>query len=1244
MFRFIRSVMFSDLKGVIRLARKKVLQAEDMPELPKLLDPRHLPFDENKLNASNARALIKSMFVQARIVQIPAILCGFTYALLSLTKPMLVNTFVSRISQPLVTRADLLYVGSLAVALGAVSFLAVLFLQHYFMRMLRSYQILTNAINRLIYKHSLFLTQKARSHTQLGDVVNHIGSDSDAISDIGLIFGDLSISMVTIVGACGLLFYYLGFTAFVSLALILLLAPLTRKIATTFSRIDEVLMKHRDDRVTLMSQLLNGIRVVKYFSWEKSVLQEVGAVRAKELQARRRLARAEALATLSYAAVSTIVLFSSLGVHVLRGYALTPELAFTCVSIFALLEEPFGHLSEVISKVATALVSGERICQFLQRERLSEAAPEVATNGSVAGLFLEAATVKYGAEDAPALHSVSLSMKPGESVAIVGPVGSGKSTLLQALLREVPLQEGSLRFLDLHHKPVAPRMAYVPQEAFIINGSMRENLLFGSSEKQGLLDLALHASCLDADLSQLPAGLFTEIGERGVNLSGGQKQRVSLARAILHEPNFVLLDDPLSAVDANTEEQLTDRLLFGLWRGITRVVVTHRLAQLARFDQVVFLVDGAVRAQGTLTQLLEGNAEFREFYSDSAKADHGSSMLDPAKEHAPARAMAPDKASRVTEDEDRAIGAVSGSIYLSYVKALGGTTLGKRIYTIPLLVFGTISTSFLPLLQKTWLALSSNIQSAQGASRQGVAESWIHHLAGNPLTAIVVFGLLGLATLVGVLANRLLWLDRGMAAGRDMHNSMLRSVLRAPLRFFDSTPIGRVLQRFSRDVEAVDIQLQWSFETTVRCLVNISTALFLIVGILPITLLVLAPVLWLYYIVQRDYRIPAREAKRLDSISRSPRFAHFKETLQGLPVIRGYGKTDVFFEGFLDRLHHFTRMFYGNYMLNRWFSSRIPLLGAVISTATALAIVLYAYKGWISPGVAGLVMVYALSLWESLNWAVRIFAEVEAKMTSVERLHFYASLEAETEIAALPPAEVGQHWPQQGEVVFDRVVARYAAHLPPVLKGISFRVPAGSRVGIIGRTGSGKSTLLQALFRAMELESGEIRVDGINIARVGLERLRRSLAIIPQDPTLFLGTLRSNLDRYQEYFDEEIWAALTKARLEEFVRELPGGLQAAVLENGANLSQGQRQLLCLARALLTDARVIVMDEATASVDVQTDSLVQEVVRENCQNVTMLIIAHRLGTVADCDKIFEVKDGKLHRTLELQKQEESAPMV
>lgn len=1230
LLRFIRFAMFSDVKRLILLGRTKVLQESDMPELPKHLNPRTLPIREEKLDTSTGRGLVFSLFREGKKFLLPTFILNFGFVLLNLTKPVLVNQFISRVSN-IHAGFDLVVTVTLAISLGAVSFIASLAMQHYFLRSLHSVQIFTNAINRLIYKHSLALTQRARSETQLGDVVNHMSSDSDAVSDLPLVMGEFQLSIVTIIGACSLLFFYLGYTAFLSVGLLLLMVPLTRTIAKSFSTLDTELMKHRDHRVTLMSQILNGIRIVKFYAWEKSVEKEVQEVRQLELHSRRKLARAEALATLSYVAVSTVVLFASLWLHLWRGFALTPELAFTCVAIFTVLEDPFGHLSELISKIASGTVSAGRISQFLNREKRLEIKTQ-AQEFELAGLHLDGVTVQYEGKTKPTLQNIQMEILPGESVAIVGPVGSGKSTLLQAILREVPLRQGSVSFLDPLKKTAVPKIAYVPQEAFIINGTLKENILFGSKEEPKRLQQSIFASCLGEDLHQLPAGLFTEIGEKGVNLSGGQKQRVSLARAELHQPTLVLLDDPLSAVDARTEDQLIDRLIFGSWKNITRLVVTHRLAHLHRFDKVVFLVEGEVREIGSLSDLLDRSKEFALFFADSSKAEHGVGLHPESQrtETKPEEKLE----SRVTEDEDRAIGAVRGSVYFDYARALGGNTSKQRTLVLPLLFLTATLAATLPMLQKGWLALSSNLQSGKTLADG----SWIHGLASLSLPSIGIYGALGFLTLAGVLVNRLFWLDRGMAAGRDMHNQMLRAVLKAPLRFFDSTPTGRILQRFSRDVEAVDIHLQWSFETTVRCLVHIASALVLILGVMPLMLLVVVPVLSLYYRVQKDYRVPAREAKRLDSISRSPRFAHFKETLQGLVVIRSFGKTDVFLDSFFQKLEHSQRMFHGHYMLNRWFSSRIPLLGGIVASCTGLGITFYAYRGWISPGLAGLITVYALSLWEYLNWAVRIFAEVEARMTSVERLKFYASVEPEKDIFVPAAKELRASWPENGEVVFDQVVVRYASHLPPVLKGISFRIPAGSRVGIIGRTGSGKSTLLQALYRCMEIEEGEIRIDGVNIASVGLERLRRSMAIIPQDPTLFLGTLRSNLDRYNEHSDEAVWKCLEQARLAEMVRGLTGGLLAPVTENGSNFSQGQRQLLCLARALLAGARVIVMDEATASVDVQTDGLVQEVVRQSCKNVTMLIIAHRLGTVADCDLILEVKEGRLHRTLNLKEKE------
>jgi ABC-type multidrug transport system fused ATPase/permease subunit len=406
-----------------------------------------------------------------------------------------------------------------------------------------------------------------------------------------------------------------------------------------------------------------------------------------------------------------------------------------------------------------------------------------------------------------------------------------------------------------------------------------------------------------------------------------------------------------------------------------------------------------------------------------------------------------------------------------------------------------------------------------------------------------------------------------------------------------------------------------------------------LVGVLPATIVVIVPVICLFVRVQSMYRRCAREAQRIYSISRSPRFAHFKETMNGLAVIRGLHKGGHFTEEFFKVVAHNQRDFHGMVSLNRWFSVRVPLVGSLVSLGVAAGVVLAAHGGTLGAGVAGLVLIYAMRFWESLNWAVRSFAEVESRMTSVERLRTYGRIEQEPEILLdKPNALPDETWPLAGTIEFRDVVARYAEHLPDVLKGVSFRIPGGAKAGIIGRTGSGKSTAFQALFRFIEARSGAILIDGKDIRGIPLARLRRSIAIIPQDPTLFRGRLRDNLDRFAQHSDEALWRALERAHLKTFAAGLPGGLEAEVKENGHNFSQGQRQLMCLARALLVDARIIVMDEATASVDVETDALIQETIRRECRDRTVLIIAHRLGTVEDCDLVIDLEDGRTKRVL------------
>lgn len=1205
---FFRRLLFSQASPLVKLAKTKYLEESDLLPLPDHLHPKNVGVHTEKVKWDSPRSLLLSTVVALKTHTYPAYAWYFVSSLFALFSPVLVNRFITLVSAG-VTAETLVPAMVYGVLLGFCGFVSGLAMQHYFFNSLQAHQLTMNLLNERLFLHSLNLSQSARQKNQVGDIVNYMSSDSENVADFNSVVGDWASNILLIIGVVTMLFYYIGWSAFAALAVLLTLAPLTNYVAKKFTHLDEEMMLQRDRRVTLMTQAMNAIRVVKFFAWEKSVAKEVTEVREKELLARRRMAKAEVISSVGYLGVSSVVLFVALAVHAWRGQPLNAALTFTCISLFGLLEGPFGDISRMISRTTNAFVGARRLLAYFQASQVDLEIQERGDGVAAVGVNLENLGVRHDGAAADVLSNISLKVAAGSSLAIVGPVGTGKSTLLLSILGELVPSHGSVQFTPA--LVGRPRMAYVPQEAYIVNGSLLENLKFGEEVSDAEVEKSLYLSCLQRDLQAWSGGLQTEIGEKGVNLSGGQKQRLALARAYLRKPQVVLLDDPLSAVDGATEDLLCERLLFGAWKNTTRIVATHRLEHLKQFDQILYVENGQVLGLGTFEELLNLSPGFRSFYKEHAKSRGETNDHEKAAHEAASTSVIKTENTRVTEDEDREVGAVKSTVYWDYISSLGGDNKKWKPWLLALLAIGTIAATVLPLMQKAWLSYFTDHQSAM-----------------TPLFAIGIYGLLGLAVLTGSLLNHLYWLDRGIKAGKDMHNKMLASVLRAPIRFFDSTPVGRILQRFSRDVESVDVYLQWSFDAAIHCMMQVLISILLIVTLMPAMIIVIVPVMMIYYIAQRDYRRPAREAKRMDSIARSPRFAHFKESLQGLVVIRSFNKTGWFAENFYQKLAHSNRMFYSHYVINRWFSSRIPMIGGLISMATAIGVSISAYYRVIDAGTAGLVTLYSLSFWGYLNWGVRTFSDIESRMTSIERLKFFSNLPAEVSVARPPAEPIRETWPEHGAIKVTGLKARYASHLPLVLKGITFEVAAGSRVGIIGRTGSGKSTFFQSLFRFIEAEEGAIEIDGVDIATVDLEKLRRNLAIIPQDPTLFMGTIRSNLDRYEEYSDDEVVRALQHASMWDFVKNLPDGLKAVVTEGGTNLSQGQRQLLCLARALLTEAKVIVMDEATASVDVQTDALVQKVIRTSFKGVTMLIIAHRLGTVADCDQIVEIAAGEV----------------
>jgi ABC-type multidrug transport system fused ATPase/permease subunit len=1205
----LRDWFFWEAGAIVRVGRARPLTPGDAPPLTPELTPERLDAPPRAKLAPFWPALLRLFFSTGRPARSVVAITFVRLAIASST-PVLLHELLRQLPAAAGAARFPWPLLGLALLLGGAVIASALLTQHWYHAALRIRTCLVNTLNPRVVAHALNLRRSARARMETGDLINHLGSDTDAVAEAGFFLPEGFNAFLTIVVAFIVLFSYLGWAACASLAALLVLTPFTSLLARRFRRLDERIMRIRDKRATLMSQIVHGIRVVKFHAWEPSVYAEVQSLRKPEIQTRIGIVASDVLASAIWVSTATVVAFTGFGAFVLLGGSLNAPLVFTCLALFSMLEEPFGLISHILARLQHARVASQRLEEYFDAPERHDARAEP-QRGAPHAIQCANILVEYAGAPETALDITQLEIEAGEAVAIVGPLGSGKSTLLRVLGRIQLPARGEV----VYPGAARARLAYVPQEAFTLNASLRANIEFGSDADETLsrreLAEIIRDCALLPDLAAMPAGLETEIGERGVNLSGGQKQRVALARAAYHRPGIVLLDDPLSAVDVHTEDLLVEHLVFGRLRESTRVVVTHRLAHLARFDRVIFVSGGRVIGHGHYDVLMRENDEFRAFCASTTRLDSG---LAPAPEpQAVVSGSGEANAGRVTEDEDRATGAVRWPVYRDYLRALVGDRRLVSLLLLAALVLSVVFVAVLPLSQRIWFARFTD-----------------HALRASPKSAVLVYGAIGLAVLVASILQRLLWLSRAAAAGRTIHDRALGGLLGAPLRFFDSTPTGRILNRFARDLEVVDDELSWSIEAACRTAASTVAMLVLIVSVVPIVLTVALPVTAIYYYLQHVYRRAAREARRLESVARSPRYAQFKEVVTGLDVIHAFGRERYFLDQFYTILEHYQRMHWCSIRLNRWFGTRMGLIGGALSLGTCVSIVLISYAGRLSPGLAGLVLSYALGLWGALNWAVRALSEVETFMTQAERLQHYARLVPEplTTSATELPADVA--WPQRGAIEFREVVARYAEHLPRVLDRVSFHVAGGSKVGVIGRTGAGKSTLFQVLFRFVGLERGAIFIDGVDIASIPLPRLRSALAIIPQDPTLFAGSVRSNLDRFGTCSDEEIWIALRRVRLDAMIHALPRALEAQVTEHGHNFSQGQRQLMCLARAILTRARIIVLDEATASVDVRTDRWIQETVRAELRGMTVLVIAHRLDTIADADFLVELAHGRVVR--------------
>uniref|UniRef100_A0A8C9LAS7 Canalicular multispecific organic anion transporter 1 n=1 Tax=Pavo cristatus TaxID=9049 RepID=A0A8C9LAS7_PAVCR len=1134
------------------------------------------------------------------------------------------------------------YLYSILLFLTAV--LQSLCLQQYFNL---CFQLGTNVRASLIaaiYKKALTMSSATRKESTVGETVNLMSADAQRFMEMANFVHQLWSSPLQIIVSIIFLWGELGPSVLAGLAVMVLLIPINGFLVNKSKDVQVRNMKNKDERMKIMSEVLNGIKILKLFAWEPSFEKRINEIRACELKDLLKFSYLQSVSIFVFSCAPFLVSLASFAVYILvdENNVLDAQKAFTSISLFNVLRFPMAMLPLVLSSMVQTNVSKERLERYLGGEDLDTSAIH---HDSIPGR-------RHAAHWALLSCSVTLDIKPGSLVAVVGAVGSGKSSLISAMLGEMENIKG--------HINIQGSLAYVPQQAWIQNATLKDNILFGSELDEARYQKVIKACALLPDLELLPAGDQTEIGEKGINLSGGQKQRVSLARAVYNDADIYILDDPLSAVDAHVGKHLFEHVLGpkGLLQKKTRILVTHSISFLPQVDNIVVLVAGAVSEHGSYSTLLANRGAFAQFLNSYGTVgldgveEQGDEGMEPCVEEGPddvvtmalkreasihrkeftrrwglsqsfplfrrpggfagetpkAQEEPVKKGQKLIEKEAVETGRVKFSMYLQYLRAVG---LGFS-FCIAMSYVGDYAAY---VGTNLWLSAWTDDAERYQNETYPVQQRDLR---------IGVFGALGVSQALFLFLATILSSHGAVQASRIVHEQLLSNILRVPMSFFDTTPTGRIVNRFAKDIFTVDETIPMSFRSWLNCFMGIISTLLMIALATPFFLVVIVPLGIFYYFVLRFYISTSRQLRRLDSVTRSPIYSHFGETVSGLPVIRAYGHQQRFLEQNEKTLDINQKTVHSWIVSNRWLAIRLEFVGSLVVFFSALLAVIS--KNSLGGGIVGLSISSALNVTQTLNWLVRVSSELETNIVAVERVHEYTKVKREAPWVTdkRPP----HGWPSKGEIQFVDYKVRYRPELELVLLGITCNIGSTEKVGVVGRTGAGKSSLTNCLFRVLEAAGGKIIIDGLDIATIGLHDLRQNLTIIPQDPVLFTGTLRMNLDPFDQYTDEEVWKALELAHLKAYVQELPERLQHNVSEGGENLSVGQRQLVCLARALLRKAKILILDEATAAVDLETDHLIQTTIRSAFADCTVLTIAHRLHTIMDSNRVMVMHAGKI----------------